>query len=244
MTNPGNHNPTHSDRTAGWRAGLLYGARLSVPVMLPIMLFGAAYGAVAAQKGLSLAEATAMSGFVFAGASQFVATEIWSEPLSVGTIAAMALVVLTVNMRFLLMGASLRPWLSDAPAWQTYSGLVLMTDPGWLIATRYRGEGGRDVRVFLGCGLTQWLIWVAATVPGYVLGAAIANPARYGLDLVMPTFFAAMLVPLWRGSRRAVPWLAAVLVSLASSELIAGWWFIVAGATAGALAAAFVGDDD
>jgi predicted branched-subunit amino acid permease len=32
-------------------------------------------------------------------------------------------------------------------------------------------------------------------------GALVSDPRRYGLDLVMPIFFAAMIVPLWRGGR-------------------------------------------
>ncbi len=50
-----------------------------MPVMPGMIMFGAAFGALAAQKGLSLLEATLMSGLVYAGASQFVALEMWPE---------------------------------------------------------------------------------------------------------------------------------------------------------------------
>lgn len=222
--------------------------RLGLPVLVPLALFGAAFGTVAAQKGLTLAEAVGMTAVVFAGASQFVAVEMWTEPLGASAVATIVLVTATVNMRFLLMGASLRPWLAGAPAWQSYSGLLLMTDPGWLIALRYRAEGGRDAAVFLGIGAAQWLIWVAAAAPGYLLGTLVAEPARLGLDLIMPTFFAAMLVPLWRamhGARfgRALPWAVAGVVGLAVAALVPGWWFIVAGALAGSIAAGLRGGD-
>jgi predicted branched-subunit amino acid permease len=222
--------------------GVLRGIRLSLPTLLPLFLFGSAFATLAAQKGLSLLEASAMSGFIFAGASQFVAVEMWTHPLTASGIATMVLVTLSVNLRFAVLSAGIQPWLAGMPRGQLYPALLLMTDPGWLIAHRYRSDGGADRAVFLGIGLAQWLIWVAAVVPGYFLGTLIAAPARYGLDLIMPTFFAAMIVPLWRGSRRALPWLVAASVSLAVAYSVEGWWFIVAGAIAGSVAGGFIDD--
>jgi len=73
-------------------AGLVEGARLAMPVMPGMVLFGAAFGALAAQKGLSLLEATLMSAVVYAGASQFVALEMWSDIATFSGIAAIGLV--------------------------------------------------------------------------------------------------------------------------------------------------------
>ena len=70
----------------------------------------------------------------------------------------------------------------------------------------------------------------------------IADPRRYGIDLVMPIFFSAMLIPLWRGTRRSVPWVVAGVVALIVQQLIGGWWFIVAGAIAGSVAGGFLDD--
>ena len=71
-----------------------------------------------------------------------------------------------------------------------------------LIGMRYHGEGGRDIGVVLGAGIALWCGWLAATLPGYLAGAVVPDPERFGLDLVMPIFFAAMLVPMWKGFRR------------------------------------------
>ena len=80
---------------------------------------------------------------------------------------------------------------------------------------------------------------MAATTAGYLLGAVIANPRALGLDLVMPVFFAAMLLPLWTGKRRAIGWVAAAAVALIVDALGFGWWFIIAGALAGAVVEGF-----
>jgi predicted branched-subunit amino acid permease len=187
-----------------------------------------------------------MNIFVYAGASQMIAMEIWPDRLTVATIAALALIAATINARMLLMGASLQPWLAPLPSWQVYPALHLTTDPGWLIAMRYRAEGGNDAGVFLGGGVIIFALWLAATSAGYLLGALISDPRAVGLDLVMPIFFAAMLIPLWqnapRRAKRAAGWIVAGVVALAFERLFHGWWFIIAGAVAGAIAEGFAED--
>jgi 4-azaleucine resistance transporter AzlC len=221
-------------------AGMVEGARLAMPVMPGIVVFGMAFGALAAQKGLTLLEATLMSAVVYAGASQFVAIEMWPEIATLGGIAVMALVTATVNMRFILMTASLRPWFGTLPAWQSYPALFTVTDPGWLIAMNYHAKGGRDAAILVGGGLAFWLLWVAATIPGYLLGAMVSDQRAFGFDLILPAFFVVMLVPMWRGARQAIPWAIAGAVALIVAALVPGWWFIMAGSVAGGIAGGFI----
>jgi predicted branched-subunit amino acid permease len=221
-------------------AGLAEGAR-RCGVMVPgTMVFAAAYGTLAAQKGLTLFEATLMSAMVFGGASQLVAMEVWTSPITFASVLSLAVVTAIVNARFILMGATLRPWLGTLPPWQSYWALSSTVDATWLIATRYRAEGGSDVSVFVGAGIALWVIWVGSTIPGYLLGTFIADPKRFGFDLALPIFFAAMFVPLWRGARRAIGWAIAGLVALAVSYVVPGWWFIVVGALTGSVVGAFI----
>lgn len=220
-----------------WSAdGLALGARQAVPAMPVMALFAIAFGAFAAQKGLSFVETTLMSALNFAGAAQFVAADIWTRPMTAAGILALALVTAIVNMRFVLISASLRPWLGGLPARQTYPALAVLTEPGWLIALRYRDEGGGDAATLLGSGLVLWLIWIVATAAGWVVGATVSDPQRYALDLVMPVFFMVILVPLWRGARAAAPWAVAGVVAVAAAHYLPGSWYIMAGAVAGALA--------
>ena len=175
-------------------AGVVEGARLALPVMPGMVMFGAAFGALAAQQGLSLLEAMLMSALVYAGASQFVALEMWSDIATLGGIAALGLITATVNMRFVLMTAALRPWFGALPSWQSYPALFTVTDPGWLIAMYYHAHGGRDASILVGGGLAFWLLWVGSVVPGYLLGALVSDQKAFGLDVIMPAFFVVMLV--------------------------------------------------
>jgi predicted branched-subunit amino acid permease len=224
--------------------GLMQGIRLSSTAMIALALFGAAFGAVAAQKGLTLLHATVMSAAMFAGVSQFVAVEIWTEPLTAATIATLALVTAIVNMRFVLMSAAMHPWFGSLPGWQTYPALALLVEPAWLISMRYREEGGADAGVYVGAAFAMWLVWIVATVPGYLLGALVSDPKPFGLDLVMPSFFVAMLVPMWRGPRMAVAWAVAGATALLVAEHVEGWWFMMAGAVAGTVVGGLIGDRD
>jgi predicted branched-subunit amino acid permease len=139
-----------------------------------------------------------------------------------------------------LFGASLRPWLAPLPAWQIYPLLQFTTDPGWVIMMRYRAEGGNDAAAFLGGALVVLVAWISATMGGYLAGALVADPRKIALDLVLPIFFAAMVVPLWRGRRRAIAWGVAGMVALATEYLVSGWWFVITGAIAGSLVEGFV----
>ena len=223
--------------------GLVQGARLCGAMIPGTVVFAAAYGTLAAQKGLTLGEAVLMSTLVFGGASQLVALEVWTNPLTLWTVISLAVVTAIVNARFVLMGATLRPWFGALPPWQAYAALASTVDATWLIGMRYRAEGGADASIYVGAGLMLWVVWVASAIPGYLLGAFIADPRRFGFDLMLPIFFAAMFVPLWRGMRRAIGWAVAGVVALIVSFVVPGWWFIVIGALTGSVIGAFIDDE-
>ncbi|CAH1654166.1 putative branched-subunit amino acid permease [Hyphomicrobiales bacterium] len=223
-------------------AGMMLGVR-KVSVLMPgIVVFAVAFGAAAAAKGLSFFETMLMSGFVYAGVAQLVSLELWRPEWSWGAIAGIAVVTATVNARMVLQGASLQPWFARYPKALNALQLFFFTDANWLIGTRYHAEGGRDLGVLVGAGLALWAVWVVATGGGYMLGALVSDPRRYGIDLVMPIFFAAMIVPLWRGRRGMVPWVVAGLVALVTARLVDGYAFIIVGALAGAVTGAFRDD--
>ncbi len=236
---------TDTSAAAPWAlAGFNLGMRLALPVLPGMIAFGLAVGATAARKGFSFAENLLMNLFVYAGMSQLVAMESWPERITLGALAALAVLMITINARMLLMSAALYPWLRASPGWKLYPTLHILTDPSWLITMRYRAGGGSDAGVFLGSSALLTIAWIAAACVGHVGGTLIADPRRFGIDLVMPIFFAAMLIPLWRGGRRALAWIVAGAVAVAVYQLAGGWWFIVAGAVAGSVVGGFLDDSD
>src|SRR5687767_5055694 len=75
-----------------------------VPVLVAGFPIGLLWGTLAADKGLSPLEAGLTSATLFAGAAQFVAIELWRDP---APWLLLTVTVLIVNVRHILMGASL-----------------------------------------------------------------------------------------------------------------------------------------
>ena len=218
------------------------GATGMVPLLPGLFAFGMAFGTIAARKGFTLTETLVMNATVFAGMAQMIVLESWPERLTMSAMAAIVLITAMVCMRFVLIGASLRPWLGGEPAARIDAPCYLLTEPNWLLTMRYRSGGGSDPAFLLGSGVIVWLAWVLAPLPGYWLGASVGDPHRFGLDLVMPAFFTAMLVPLWRGHRAAIGWAVAALVALVTDFLVGGVWFVFTGSLAGAVAGGLIDD--
>src|ERR1700692_1332908 len=127
-------------------AWTLEGFRLGPWPILPLMpglfAFGMAFGTVAARKGFSLLDAVIMSGTVYAGVAQLVVMQSCPDLLTLPVAASIPTITALISSRFLLIGASLRPWLGSQPAAKIYSTLFLLVEPNWLMAMRYRGNGG------------------------------------------------------------------------------------------------------
>jgi predicted branched-subunit amino acid permease len=225
------------------RRGFRDGIIAVSPVIVSLFATGLVFGTLAAQKGFSLLDALAMSGLVYGGLVQVVTLQSWPHEFTVATLLTLMLVTLTVNLRLFLMSITFRPWFATLPAWQAYPILFFITDVGWLRAMRYRAEGGSDVGFFLGGGLFLYVVWLVSTAAGVIFSNWMTNPRAFGIDLLLPIFFATLLIPAWRGSRRAVPWLIAGLVAVVVQRLAAGYWYIIAGAVCGALSAGVIPDE-
>ena len=204
-----------------------------VPLLVGLVPFALVLGALAAAKGLSPLEVMLMSGIVFAGGSQFVAVELWRDPVPVGVLGLMALLV---NSRHLLMGAALAP---RSPHWgsRAWPALFFMADEVWAMALRRAGSGPVPLGYWFGLAIGLWCNWVAITGIGAWLGSVIKDPARFGFDFAFVAVFVALLHGMWQGSATFLPWLASGLIAVLVYIAIPGPWYVAAGALAGLAAA-------
>ncbi len=214
------------------------GALRFVPVAISVAAYGLVWGVLAGQKGLSLAEVALMSGLVFAGASQFVALDMWQTRAL--PIASIVIATLIVNLRLVLMSATMRPLVAQLPAWRALAAMFLVSDESWAMTMAERDRGGAGLAFFLGTGVLCWLSWLASTVIGRLIGSVIADPTALGLDFAFTATFLALLLGMWRGRMDLVPWLVGGLVAVLVSRLVEGNWYIIAGGVAGSLAGAIV----
>ncbi|ELY95997.1 AzlC family ABC transporter permease [Natrialba taiwanensis] len=237
MSTETSDSPTESeraDRTMHFSmTGVREGFIECIPIALSVAGYGIAFGVLAAQAGVTVAEAAFMSATVLAGAAQLIAIELWAHPIPVGTIVATTFIV---NLRYVLMGAALQPWFSRLSPLQSYGSVFFTADENWALTMGEFRSGSRRGAFLLGSGLAIWIFWISATVVGAVSGAAIGDPARYGLDFALTAVFIAIAVELWDGRSRLLPWVAAFGVAIGAASVLPGRWYILLGGLAGCFA--------
>jgi len=222
--------PTSESTTFSF-AGARKGFVACVPVAFGVAGYGVLFGVLAEQAGLSVAESALMSATVVAGAAQVIAIGVWDQPIPVALVVGTAFVV---NLRYLLMGASLRPWFEELSPLQAYSSVFVMADENWALTMQEFRSGNPTGAFLLGSGIAIWAFWVLATVLGAVAGGVIDDPATYGLDFMLTAVFITIAVGLWEGRSDLLPWLVAGGVAAGSAQLLGGQWYILFGGLAGA----------
>ncbi|GAC1632282.1 MAG: AzlC family ABC transporter permease [Chloroflexota bacterium] len=216
-------------------AHVLRGSRTTLSIAISVGAYGLVFGVLARQAGLSIVATMLMSTIVFAGASQFVALGLWAMPLPVVSIV---LTTLIVNLRHVLMGMSLSPWLLRISRFKALGSVFFMTDESWALTTAELAQKGDDPAFLLGSGITLWIAWQTGTCAGRVLGSSIHDPSSLGLDFAFSAVFITLLVGLWRGAADVLPWIVAAAVAVAASHWLQGTWYILLGGLAGSVAGA------
>ncbi|MCG7334304.1 AzlC family ABC transporter permease [Sporosarcina sp. ACRSM] len=158
------------------------------------------FGLLAKTAGLSLIEATAMSIFVYAGASQYMA-------LSLITAGVAPLLIVTstfiVNIRHFLMTAALNEKMQPAKKWVKAIYAFWITDESFsMLAT---GKKGKIPTAFaFGVILIAYGSWVIFTAVGFVIGANLPQFLQAAMSIALYAMFIGLLVPSMKGNRKVV----------------------------------------
>ncbi len=221
-----------------WKTEFWAGLKTIAPIIVAAMPIGLVFGAVAASKGLSPFEATLMSAMVFAGGSQFVAMDIWTHPASW---TALGFAALLVNIRHVLMGASLGRKLQAFSPLQKYLGVLVMADENWAMAEARAQKATLTPAYYAGLAVLFYCNWVACSLIGALLGAFLGDPATIGLDFAFPAVFIVLVMGFWKGPATGMVLIASAAASILVHHFVPGAWYIAAGAAAGLAAALFKG---
>jgi 4-azaleucine resistance transporter AzlC len=217
-----------------WRNEFLDGMKTIAPIIVAAMPIGLVFGAVAATKGLSPLETALMSALVFAGGSQFVVMDIWTHPASW---TALGFAALLVNIRHVLMGASLgRKMQAFSPA-QKYFGVLFMADENWAMSEARAARQKLTPAFYAGLAVPCYLNWVASSLVSAVLGAFLGDPALIGLDFAFPAVFIVLVMGFWKGPATGLVLIASAAAAIFVHRFVPGAWYIAAGAAAGLVAA-------
>ncbi|MDR2339283.1 MAG: AzlC family ABC transporter permease [Deltaproteobacteria bacterium] len=203
---------------ASFAAGLAKGS----PILIGILPFGLIYGAAAKAAGLSLPDTVLMSLTVFAGSSQLVFVGLWQEGVNA---FALTFTVVVVNLRLLIYGSSLAPFLGrNEPLPLRVLRSYALTDESYAISMAgFVNPGFRHSRTayYLGCAFPTWIGWQCSGIMGHLAGSAL--PESVPLRMAVPLVFLSLLVSVLSASpSKAASKAAAALGAGLSAILLSG----------------------
>lgn len=196
---------------AGWFvAGMVQ--FVSLPALILMAAF-TGFGGLAHDSGVTLAQAVALSGLVWALPSMVVLV----GAVKLGTpLLATALAVSLSAVRLMPMTMSLIPLLRTerTPRWLLYVIAHFVAVTAWVFGMTHLPAIPRAGRAwyFLGFATTLTVVNMAVTAAAFLVAAALPPIAAAALVLLTPLYF---IVSLWRAAERAPTDRIALVVGLA-----------------------------
>ena len=204
----------------------------NLPVAASVGAYGSILGVLAAQKNVSWLELLLMNLTIFAGSAQFVMVDMWGTHIPV---LEMILAVTVINLRYLLIGASLNQVFQGSSMTRKAVIMHFVADENWAVTMAEQRKGTATIWFLLGGGLCIFSVWCFGTLFGHQLGAFVRHPELWAFDFAFTAVFTAFAVNLCRGKTDILPWLVAAVLAVVSEIYLPGKWYIVIGGIGGAL---------
>jgi predicted branched-subunit amino acid permease len=183
---------------------------------LAVGISGIAFGAAAVGSGLTAWQTCALSLLAFTGASQFALAGVVAAggSLLAGTAGAIML-----GSRNTLYGLRLAEVLRPRGPGRLLAALGVIDETTAITLAQPDPAAGR--KAFSATFCTLYLTWNLATLAGALGAGHVGSPQSFGLDVVGPAAFVALIYPRLRAGRteRAVA-LAAVTLALATAPVL------------------------
>lgn len=158
------------------------------------------FGLLAKTAGLSIIEATAMSLFVFAGASQYIALSLITAGVNPMLIIMNTFIV---NIRHFLMTASLNEKMMPEKRLIKAIYSFGITDETFSVLATSKKERVSTSFAF-GVTLIAYASWVVFTALGHVVGANLPIFLQAAMSIALYAMFVGLLVPSMKGNRKVV----------------------------------------
>ena len=229
MTGTAETQVTNAASVPTWRRDFREGFLAMLPLWAGAIPSGMAFGVAARAVGIGALDAQIMSLTVFTAAGQITAVSLVG---SGSTLVATLITVLAVNAQVPLLGMAAARQLQPSLI-QRLQLSIFLTDGAFGIAAAR--EPLRHY-VLIGAGLSMYLGWNIGTAIGLTAGEALGDPARSGLDFVVPLSFLAVLVPLIRDRATVTTVAVAAAVAVAVLQIAPIGVAILAAGVAGSIA--------
>ena len=171
----------------------------ATPIAVAVFVFGASFGVLAVAAHLPAWSVVLMSVLVFAGSAQFAALGVIAAG---GSVLTAILAGALLNLRFIATGIAVA---GSLPGGRLLRSLLaqLSIDESYAMSVRAGAPGPPDGRTLIVTGACLYVVWIAGTLMGALLGPVLGDPKRLGLDAAFPAGFVALLWPMLTG-RHAV----------------------------------------
>jgi 4-azaleucine resistance transporter AzlC len=194
------------------------------PIVFGYIPIGLAFGVLAKKSGLSDVNTMLLSVIVYAGSPGIT----------------IILTTFIVNLRHLLMSASIAPYLKGWRRKEMAAFAFHLTDETFaLYSTRFPNGVPPKATVY-GINITVQVAWVSGTWLGMTLGQMIGDIQTLGLDYALPAMFVALLVMQVKNKAQLGSALLAGVLSIGLMLLGMGRWNVILSAFIGATAGALV----
>ena len=202
-------------------------------IILSGLGFGFVYGLAArSDAGFSPIDVAAMSVFAFGGAAQFAAIGYVASGVPWGVIG-----ILTglLNARHLLYSAAIAPWFRGRSFGERALAAHFLTDESFALSIpHFRRVGRFDGFGYWFAGVVvDFLPWVLGSMAGVLLGDAIVDPERLGIDVIFAAAMAGLAVVLITGRRELVAAVVGAIVGVGVSLAVSTTVGVIAGGVVG-----------
>lgn len=214
--------------TESERREFLCGARDTLPMIVGAIPFGILFGALATTAGLSVWATMAMSLFVFAGSSQFVAATLIGQ--GVGGVV-IVITTFMVNLRHALYSASLGPYFKGySQKWLLPMAFTLTDETYAVVIKRFNDASDNPHRhwYFIGSALFMYSNWQLCTAVGIFAGNNLEGMNEWGLEFALVVTFIGIVVPLIDRLPMLVSSVVAIAVALLAYDMPHNLGLIVA----------------
>ena len=200
------------------------GIRAGLPIVLGIIPVGLAFAIIARQNGFSAIETIMMSATVFAGASQMVSVNMYSQG---SDLLAMILATFVINLRHLIMSTCIMHKMKTDNVIMKILLSFGITDESFAIFTNLDSDKA-TAGFFMGLISVTYSTWVFSTILGTITAQLLPLIIANSLGIALYAMFIALLVPSVKNNFQLMLLVVfTAILNLILANIIGGSWSMV-----------------
>lgn len=179
-----------SQSLSSQRQRLTPAVRMGISISVATGLYGISFGALSVAAGLNLPQTMALSWLMFTGGSQFAFIGVVAGG---GSGAAAVGAASLLSVRNAIYGMQMSQMVAPTGLWRWLAAHLTIDESAATAASQ--SDGLEQKRGFWVAGVGVFLLWNLFTLLGALLGDALGDTRRFGLDGAAVAAFLGLLWP-------------------------------------------------